>query len=158
MLVVRLLVIAAIAAHSSQLTAQSLEILTSGRKSSLRGLSVVSDKVIWVSGSNGTVGKSVDSGKTWKWYNIKGFEDKDFRDIEAFDEKTAVIMSVAEPAYLLKTFNGGESWKVVFTDTTKGMFLDAMEFWNSQSGIVVGDPIDGKIFVTRTFDGGNIWV
>jgi photosystem II stability/assembly factor-like uncharacterized protein len=156
--IIKILVITAIAAHSSQLTAQSVEILTSGRKSSLRGLSVVSDKVIWVSGSNGNVGKSVDSGKTWKWYTVKGFEDKDFRDIEAFDEKTAIIMSVAEPAYLLKTFNGGESWKVVFTDTTKGMFLDAMEFWNSLSGIVVGDPIDGKIFVTRTFDGGNIWV
>jgi len=23
------------------------------------------------------------------------------------------------------------------------MFLDAMEFWNEQAGIVIGDPIDG---------------
>ncbi len=147
-----------LAANNSQLIAQSIDILSTGTKASLRGLSVVDDRVIWVSGSNGTVGKSADSGKTWKWFTVKGFENNDFRDIEAFDEKTAIIMAVAEPAYILKTFNGGESWKMVFKDTTKGIFLDAMEFWNPQSGIVVGDPIEGKIFVARTFDGGNIWV
>ena len=32
-----------------------------------------------------------------------------------------------------------------------------MEFWNEQSGIVIGDPIDGKFFVARTFDGGSSW-
>ena len=66
-------------------------------------------------------------------------------------------MAVAEPAYILKTTDGGETWKVVYENKTKGMFLDAMEFWNEQAGIVVGDPIDGRFFVTRTFDGGNTW-
>jgi photosystem II stability/assembly factor-like uncharacterized protein len=37
------------------------------------------------------------------------------------------------------------------------MFLDAMEFWNKDSGIVLGDPINGKLFIARTFDGGNNW-
>lgn len=37
------------------------------------------------------------------------------------------------------------------------MFLDAMEFWNVQAGIVIGDPIDGKFFIARTFDGGSTW-
>ncbi len=37
------------------------------------------------------------------------------------------------------------------------MFLDAMEFWNIQSGIVIGDPIDGKFFIARTFNGGDTW-
>jgi hypothetical protein len=32
-----------------------------------------------------------------------------------------------------------------------------MEFWNVHSGIVVGDPIDNKIFIARTFDGGINW-
>ena len=35
------------------------------------------------------------------------------------------------------------------------MFLDAMEFWNDHSGIVMGDPIDGKFFIARSFDGGS---
>ena len=132
-------------------------LLTSGTKTSLRGLSVVNDHVLWVSGSNGTVGKTTNGGKSWKWMTVQGFEKNDFRDIEAFDATTAIIMSVAEPAYILKTTNGGETWKVVYENRTKGMFLDAMEFWNEQAGIVVGDPIDGKFFIARSFDGGSSW-
>ena len=134
-----------------------VEVLTSGTKTSLRGLSVVSDAIVWVSGSNGTVGKTTDGGKNWKWFSVKGFEKTEFRDIEAFDASTAIIMGVGEPAYILRTVDAGETWKVVYENTTKGMFLDAMEFWNEQSGIVIGDPINQKIFVVRTFDGGKTW-
>lgn len=137
--------------------AQHIEMLHSGTGISLRGLSVVDDKVVWVSGTGGTIGRSVDSGKTWKWMQVKGFEKNDFRDIEAFDAATAVIMGIAAPAYILKTNDGGSTWKVVFEDKRKGMFLDAMEFWNEQSGIAIGDPLEGKIFIARTFDGGNTW-
>lgn len=141
------------------LLAQSpqVEILTSGTKTSIRGLSVVNDNVVWVSGSNGSVGKTTNGGRTWKWLTVKGFEKNDFRDIEAFDASTAIIMAVADPAYILKTTDGGDTWKVVYENKTKGMFLDAMEFWNEQAGIVIGDPLDGKFFVARTFDGGSTW-
>ena len=132
-------------------------VLTSGTKTSLRGLSVVNDMVVWVSGSNGTVGRSTDGGKNWKWFSVKGFEKRDFRDIEAFSSTTAVIMAVDAPAYILKTNDGGETWRVVFEDKTPGMFLDAMEFWNEQAGIVLGDPVNGKFFIARTFDGGASW-
>lgn len=135
----------------------SIEILTSGTKTSLRGLSVVNDNVIWVSGSNGTVGKSTNGGKNWKWMKVNGFEKTDFRDIEAFDANTALIMGIADPAYILKTNNGGESWRVVYENKTKGMFLDAMDFANNQKGIVVGDPINGKIFLATTNNSGNTW-
>jgi photosystem II stability/assembly factor-like uncharacterized protein len=124
---------------------------------SFRGISVVSDKIIWVSGSHGTVGKSIDAGKNWTWMKVSGYETKDFRDIEAFDEHTAIIMAVGEPAVILKTENDGRKWKPVYTNATPGMFLDAMEFWNDESGIVIGDPVAGKFFVARTFDGGNNW-
>lgn len=144
---------------SASLFAQQadVEILSSGTNSSLRGLSVVNDNVVWVSGSNGTVGRTTNGGKTWQWRTVTGFEKNDFRDIEAFDASTAIIMSVADPAYILKTTDGGESWKVVYENKTKGMFLDAMEFWNDQSGIVIGDPLEGRFFMARTFDGGNSW-
>lgn len=139
------------------LTGQTVQLISSGTNTSIRGLSVVDDRIIWVSGSNGTIGKSLDSGKTFKWMVVKGFEKTDFRDIEAFDETTAVIMGIAAPAYILRTADGGETWKVVYENNTKGMFLDAMEFWNINSGIVVGDPVDGKFFIARTFDGGISW-
>jgi hypothetical protein len=136
-----------------------VEILTSGTKTSIRGLSVVNDNVIWVSGSNGTIGRSSNGGKDWKWIVVKGFEKTEFRDIEAFDATTAIIMNSSDkdPAYILRTVDAGETWTVVYENKTKGMFLDAMEFWNEQAGIVIGDPINGKFFVTRTFDGGRTW-
>jgi photosystem II stability/assembly factor-like uncharacterized protein len=134
-----------------------IEIVSSGTKSSLRGLSVVNDNIIWVSGSNGTVGRSSNAGKNWKWMTVNGFEKSDFRDIEAFDGSTALIMAVGEPAYILKTIDGGENWRVVYENKTKGMFLDAMDFANNREGIVIGDPIDGKIFIAKTNDTGNTW-
>jgi photosystem II stability/assembly factor-like uncharacterized protein len=144
---------------SSLLFAQKpeVELLTSGTGTSLRGLSVVNDNVAWVSGSRGTIGKTTNGGKTWKWMKVKGFDSTDFRDIEAFDAVTAIIMSVAEPAYILKTNDGGETWKIVYENKTKGMFLDAMEFWNEHAGIVIGDPINGRFFISRSFDGGSTW-
>lgn len=135
----------------------TIELLTSGTKTSIRGLSVVNDNIIWVSGSNGTVGRSTNGGKDWKWMVVKGFDTVEFRDIEAFTGTSAIIMAIGEPAYILKTNDGGETWKVVYENKTKGMFLDAMEFWNEQAGIVVGDPVNGRFFIARTFDGGNTW-
>jgi photosystem II stability/assembly factor-like uncharacterized protein len=137
--------------------AQTIEALTSGQAVSIRGLCPVSDDIVWVSGSNGTVGKSLDGGKTWQWIIVKGYEKTDFRDIEAFNAQTAIIMGIAEPARILKTTDGGASWKEVFTDSTKGMFLDAMDFYDNKNGVVVGDPIDNKFFIAKTTNGGNTW-
>ena len=141
----------------SQRNLPTVQLLSSGEKTSIRGLSVVSDKIIWASGSNGTIAKSTDGGTSWKWLTVKGFEKRDFRDIEAFDATTAIVIAVDTPAYILKTIDGGSTWKVVYENKQAGMFLDAMEFWNEQSGIVIGDPIDNKFFIARTFDGGNTW-
>ncbi|MFZ4057069.1 MAG: WD40/YVTN/BNR-like repeat-containing protein [Ferruginibacter sp.] len=154
---IKIIIAAIVLVTTHSVSAQTVKQLTSGTKTSIRGLCAVSEKVIWVSGSAGTIGKSVDSGKTWKWMTVKGFEKTEFRDIEAFDETTAIIMGIASPAYILRTVDGGENWKVVYENTGKDMFLDAMEFWNEQSGIVIGDPQQNGFFIARTFDGGISW-
>jgi photosystem II stability/assembly factor-like uncharacterized protein len=136
---------------------QYVKLLNSGTLSSLRGLSVVTDKVIWVSGNNGTVGRSVDGGNNWKWFTITGFEKTDFRDIEAFDRSTAIIMGISSPAYILKTIDGGETWKLVFENKDTAMFLDAMDFYDQRNGMVIGDPVNHKIFLAKTTDAGNTW-
>ena len=137
--------------------AQTLQTLMANNKVSIRGLSVVDDRIIWVSGSGGAVAKSLDSGKSWLWMTVKGFEKRDFRDIAAFDAKTAIIMAVAEPAVLLKTTDGGASWRMVFTDSSSGMFLDAMDFRDKDHGAVIGDPINKKLYLVSTADGGDHW-
>ncbi len=138
--------------------AQQIKVLTTSPKISIRGLSVVSDNIIWASGSNGKVAKSKDGGKNFEWLTVKGYEQKDFRDIEAFDANTAVIMAVDSPAIILKTKDGGKTWNSVFRDNTKGMFLDAMDFTPDGNGIVVGDPIDGKLFIATTANFGDKWL
>jgi hypothetical protein len=141
----------------NNIQAQTVELLNSGTKISIRGLSVVNNNIVWISGSEGTIGKSTDGGTNWQWIEVKGFEQTDFRDIEAFDDKTAVIMGVAEPAYILRTIDGGVTWNTVYENKAKGMFLDAMEFWNDKEGMVIGDPLDNHFFMARTFDGGKTW-
>ena len=135
----------------------TIEILESGNKVSIRGLSVVTNKIIWASGNNGMIAKSTNGGKTFDWIKVAGFEKRDFRDIEAFDNNTAIIMGVDAPAIILKTIDGGKSWKTVLVDSTKGMFLDAMDFSDNKNGIVVGDPIDQKVYLSTTNDQGNTW-
>lgn len=142
----------------SQLTsAQKIHLLDSGNRVSLRGLSVVSKKVFWVSGTKGTIGITHNGGQHIQWTTVNGYADRDFRDIEAFDGSTALIMAIDSPAVILKTTDGGRSWKKVFEDNRSGMFLDAMYFQNNHDGIVAGDPVDGKFFLAATKDGGESW-
>jgi len=141
----------------SQAQQTTIKVLESGKKVSLRGLSVVNDNVIWASGSSGSVARSVDGGNTFTWITVAGYEKRDFRDIEAFDENTAIIMGIAEPAIILKTSDGGKNWRKVFEDSTKGMFLDAMDFAGEQNGVVIGDPINQAIYIASTSDMGESW-
>jgi photosystem II stability/assembly factor-like uncharacterized protein len=143
--------------YSAICQTMTIELLASGTKTNLRGLSVVNANVLWVSGSNGMVGRSTNAGKNWKWMTVKGFEKSDFRDIEALGVNTAIIMAISEPAYLLRTTDGGDTWKIVYENKQKGMFLDAMDFSSPTDGIVVGDPINNKIFLATTKDAGTSW-
>lgn len=137
--------------------AQQLQTLNSGTTAHIRGLSVVSERVVWASGTDGQVGLSTDGGTNWTWRQIPGLEKVDLRDIEAFDERTALVMGIGSPGYILRTTDAGKQWSVVYKNEDKRIFLDAMLFWNDRAGIIVGDPLDGRFFILRSFDGGNHW-
>jgi photosystem II stability/assembly factor-like uncharacterized protein len=124
---------------------------------SIRGMSIVSDQVAWVSGSNGSIGKTLDAGKTWQWITPVGYEKLDFRDIEAFDSNKAIIVNAGSPAFVLLTIDGGKSWTQTYKNTDSAIFLDGMDFWDTNRGIIFGDPIDNKMQLLRTVDGGMSW-
>jgi photosystem II stability/assembly factor-like uncharacterized protein len=126
-------------------------------KASFRGISVVNDEIVWVSGSKGTVGLTTNGGITWNWLQVTGHEKIDFRDVAAMDSLTAIIMAVGEPAIMLRTMDGGKNWQQVFKDERVGMFLDAMHFRNKLEGMVIGDPMDRSPFIATTADGGISW-
>lgn len=139
------------------LYSQDIKSLQSGTKTSIRGLSVVDNSVAWVSGSNGWTSLTTDGGTTWKWNQIPGYEKFDFRDIEAFSSTDAIVVSAGSPAFILLTQNGGKTWKEVYKNESPDIFLDGMDFQDRQNGIIYGDPINSKMQVLRTSDGGSSW-
>ena len=140
---------------SSRVVVSPWEKVDVGSDASFRGLHVVSDKVIWMSGTGGTVVVSSDGGKTWRQRNVEGAEELDFRDIHAFDDGSAVIISSGDVAKIFRTTNGGRTWKPC--GKKSGAFFDAISFWDDRYGIVMSDPIDGQLWLARTKDGGKSW-
>ena len=128
-------------------------------KASLRGLSVVNENIVWASGTGSSFLRTIDGGKTWKVGHVAGAEKLDFRDVEAFDAKTAYLLSIGngETSRIYKTVDGGETWTLQFENTDEKVFLDAFAFWDSTHGVAMGDPVDGRFFLLATSDGGNTW-
>lgn len=131
--------------------------LNSGTNTSIRGLAVVNDQVAWVSGSNGHVGRTTDGGKTWSWNKPEGYDSLDFRDIEAFDAQKAVIVNAGSPAFILLTDDGGKNWRQTYVNRDSAIFLDGMDFWDKNRGMIFGDPIKGKLQLLYTETGGESW-
>jgi photosystem II stability/assembly factor-like uncharacterized protein len=127
-------------------------------KASLRGLSVVSEKIVWASGSSGTFLRTIDGGKTWTVGVVPDAGKLDFRDVEAFDANTAYLLSIGEGenSRIYKTNDGGETWKLQFKNTNPKAFFDALAFWDKTHGIAMSDPVDGKYLLIETKD-GEIW-
>jgi len=126
-----------------------------GVNARLRGVSAVSDKVAWASGSAGTVLRTTDGGDTWKQVAVPNAAKLDFRDIDAFSAKVAYILSIGngELSRIYKTTDGGTSWTAQLTNTDPKVFLDAMAFWSADHGIAYSDSIDGQFVIFRTTDG-----
>lgn len=129
----------------------------SGTTASLRGLHVLGDSVVWASGTGGTVLRTVDSGQHWSVFTVPGAEELDFRDIHAFDESNAVVSSAGTPARIYRTSDGGKTWQMTFEHPSAKAFFDAVSFWNNNDGLVMSDPLDERVLLIQTSDGGKSW-
>lgn len=137
------------------------EIIDVKTKVNMRGVHAITPTICWIGGSSGTVLRTTNGGKDWSTFKIPGADSLDFRDIHAFGRETAIAMS-AGPAELDKgkiyrTDNGGDTWSLVYQTTQSGVFLDGIDFWNKNQGICLGDPINGRLFILTTEDGGKSW-
>src|ERR1043165_6004247 len=123
----------------------------------LRGISAVSDKVAWASGTRGTVLRTVDGGTTWQTLVIADADALDFRDIQAFDQNTAFVLSIGQGdlSRIYKTSDGGKIWQMQFSNSDPKAFYDCFAFWDSTHGIAVSDSVDGKFPLIATTDGMN---
>ncbi len=159
MKVTKAILLCLILAVSQLLQAQDIKIVeqTIPKKASFRGLSAVNNQVAWASGSGGTVLRTINGGITWADVSVPASDSVQFRDIEAFNADTAIVMGVASPAKFYKTVDGGQSWKLMYFNEHPQVFFDAMGFWDTQNGIAFSDAIEGHLVIITTTDGGNNW-
>jgi len=132
---------------------------TSGVTVRLRGVSAVNDRVVWASGASGTVLRTTDGGATWKTAPVPDAAQLDFRDIDAFSETIAYVMSIGngEASRIYKTVDGGRHWALQLANKDPKIFLDAMAFWSPEAGVAFSDSVDGRFVIFMTTNGGDTW-
>ncbi len=132
--------------------------LPSPTPSDLRGVSTPSDGIAWASGTKGTYLRT-SGGEPWTAATVPGAETLDFRDVEAFDARSAVLMSAGPgPASrIYRTGDGGAHWDLALENPDPKGFFDAIAFWDRNRGLALGDPVDGRFVLYATEDGGAHW-
>jgi len=143
--------------------AQSWKVQSSGIDTNLRGVSAAyapdekgaSVPVVWASGSNGVILKSLDQGQTWQRLHVVDGDDLDFRGIVAFSAATAYLMASGEgdKSRIYKTTDGGATWQVQYADKRKEFFLDSLACLSEKECVALADPIDRKFVLLKTSDG-----
>ncbi|MFF4587176.1 WD40/YVTN/BNR-like repeat-containing protein [Streptomyces sp. NPDC001388] len=124
-----------------------------------RGLSAVDRHTAWVSGTQGTVLRTADGGASWRNVSPPGAADLQFRDIEAFDARRAVVLAIGEgeASRVYRTDDGGVTWTESFRNTDAKAFYDCLTFFDRRHGLAVSDPVDGRFRILSTDDGGRSW-
>ena len=135
--------------------AQAWEPLKVETTASFRGLSVVDDRVVWASGTRGTVIHTVDGGSTWLVDSLPGAGTFDLRGIAARNERVAHAAATA--GRIWRTTDGGKSWSLRYQATDTTMFLDGIVFVSDRVGYTLGDPMNGHFVLLVTRDGGDTW-
>jgi photosystem II stability/assembly factor-like uncharacterized protein len=152
-------------AHCSLLTvsAATWTRRTSGTMAWLHAVYFLDQSRGWVAGSGGTLLETIDGGQTWR--RLLPLPKDNLRDVYFADEKTGWLVAERdvlklktndEPrTYLLKTEDGGFSWRRVFLNGSDVNFrLVRAVFANAERGWVFGET--GVVFATR--DGGAHWM
>jgi photosystem II stability/assembly factor-like uncharacterized protein len=126
----------------------------------LRGVHALGNGVVWASGTEGTVLRTVDDGKTWqRCVTPPDAEKLDFRGVQAFDGSTAIVMSSGRGALsrLYRTTDGCKTWKLIFTNPDPAGFWDAIRRTKGDQLYVLGDPVNAKFAMFLTEDAGGTW-
>src|SRR5262245_8323762 len=132
---------------------------TSGTTALLIAVSPVDERVVWLSGSQGTWLRTIDGGATWQSGRVSGADSLQFRDVHGVDASTAYLLSIGNGSQsrIYKTTDAGQHWTLQFTNADPNGFYDCMDFWDPQRGLVIGDALGKEVAMLTTSDGGAHW-
>ncbi len=121
-----------------------------------RAIYTINSEKMYYAGANGEVGFTNDEGITWQKNKIY-YQDSitpSFRSI-ASNGKAIFVLSISNPALLYKITK--DTTTLVYTESHEKVFYDAMQFFDTQHGIAIGDQTTDCISIITTSDGGNSW-
>jgi photosystem II stability/assembly factor-like uncharacterized protein len=135
-------------------------IQSSNTTADLRGIANAGNGIAWASGTEGTVLRTTDTGKTWQRCPTPPNADHlDFRGIQALDANTAIVMSSGKGdlSRLYKTTDACQTWKLVFTNPDKEGFWDALLVRPDGDSFILGDPVKGEFKLFCKMDDDPKW-
>jgi hypothetical protein len=134
------------------------EIQTAPTTADLRGIDNVGKGIAWASGSDGAVLRTTDDGAHWQLCPTPpDAEQLDFRGIQAFDEKTAIVMSTGKGALsrLYKTTDGCKSWTLLLTNPyPEGSWAGIVADNLGGGAIVIGDQVGDRFSIYASRNSG----
>lgn len=145
---------------SGTLKAQWLE-LNTGVGYDLKSLSIPTPDVVWASGQDGKVIKSVDGGFTWTDVSlpVPGGGQHTSWNIFALDQNTAIASTIEwgnYTAHLFRTSNGGLNWTEVLSQA--GTMFNNVWIYPDNTAFLVGDQLGDQYWVAyKSTNGGATW-
>jgi photosystem II stability/assembly factor-like uncharacterized protein len=130
----------------------------SGTTNLLIAVSPVNPRVVWASGINGTFVKTTDGGQTWHVGVVPGAEALQFRDVQAFSDRLAYLLSIGDNPTdfrIYKTTDGGATWTEQFENQNPSAFYDCFAFWSPNRGVAHSDSVNGVFPDLRTTNGAT---
>jgi len=140
-----------------KITKVEIETLMQDSKLNVRAIEINQQGNLGFAGANGEMGFNSITASEEKIVFLKQAYDTitpNFRSF-AYANKASFALSIVSPALLYKMEN--DTTRIVYKEFHKDVFYDAMDFWNDEEGIAIGDSLDGCLSIIITRDGGETW-
>ena len=144
----------------------AVDSVATGTTARLIGLDAAGNGVVWAAGTNGAWARSLDGGRSWTTGTVPDADTLQFRDVEAFDARRAVLLSIGPgtASRVYTTDDGGATWALRWTNPDPRAFYDCMAF-DGQTGFAFSDAVPlsadlgvpHRLPIVATSNGGATW-
>ena len=109
--------------------------------------------VAWATGELGKVLYTSNGGNNWFNMTNAIFGTSNVYSVHGIDPTTAIVVSNVSGGKVFRSTNRGLSWQTLFSRSN--VTLSDVQFINSTTGFVFGNPVANQYFIFKTTNGGN---